>query len=329
MTEIYNRNWADGLLTNQTLYGANGPVQSVVSEKLRLACNRYSRAVSVFTDFPDTQNIDATFKVTLPGAGYDGGLMFRTTYWSNVNDTFGYCVYITSVLVGLGRGSNTSTASWVVLQTVNLTTAANVERTIRVVAEDNWITVYVDGVQYIQLQDNAHVVAGGIALSSYRSSSTALSVDLDDLVVNDTIGNTPAIHMSGLELQVAYRAVSDLRVSGLEMQVAYAKRELDFAGAEVQTFLSYASDVETAGVEVQVWTSTAQIPFPLDISGLETEYVYTSPSALASTGLEVEYIQTHPGSLATTGLEVEYIYSVAQKVEDGGNSIVFMQSVEG
>lgn len=179
-TAVFSRNWDDGSLAGQTLYGASGPVQSVVSGRLRLQANGGSDARIRLDDAAAMTDFEATWTAYVTASG-DVGLVYRTTYWGSANDTYGYFCGINTSRLLIGKGSNAATGAWAELVGVSLTTAAGAARSIRLRVVGNRHRVWVDDVLLVDFTNTLYLGAGQFGFRVYRVS-TGYS-DVDDLVI--------------------------------------------------------------------------------------------------------------------------------------------------
>ena len=173
---IYSRDWADGLLTGQTLYGSSSPAQSVVSGRMRISSNALTDAKSRLTAIADLADFDLTF-VAYPTTGGDVGVVYRTAYWGNANDTFAYYVGVTTTDVSIGLGSNSSSPAYTPLRSVVKTTASGNPVTIRLQVKDTLHKVWINGTLEMCVVDTTHTAAGGFGVRRYSATSGFGEID--------------------------------------------------------------------------------------------------------------------------------------------------------
>ena len=180
------RNWDDGNLSNQTLYGggSTGPNQTtschqyVDSREFRLQLYQSTEARSRI-DFAGGSwgDFQMEFDVSVDTPNMKVGCVYRTTGWSNYDGTFAYGVEIAGTTVKLFKGTNNggATANASVTQvgstaTVNLTSQGM--HRVKVIVSGSTHQVFLDDVQVINANDSTYTGAGYVGLRISNSDSS-------------------------------------------------------------------------------------------------------------------------------------------------------------
>ena len=165
----YSRNWNDGSLANQTIFGAGSPSQSVVSQKLQVTNSASQDASSRFDAITTFQN--GTIQVDLGGtltASALGGIVFRNTTWTNVSNDYAYCVYASDGGLSINRGANGAGSGAVLLNTS--LSAIGTATTLTVTVNGGNITGRATNGTEVFAYDTTYSSAGGIGLLSSVSA---------------------------------------------------------------------------------------------------------------------------------------------------------------
>lgn len=159
------KNWRDGdVTTGQTVFGSGTPSNLGTYGYLRLQ----NPSTSVFTSEKFTfagqhQNFTAEMDVYLyPAAGMNVNLLYRTTFWGNLDYTFCYEAQLEPNGIHLWRGTNNSTGG---STSVNagpggVTFAQDQWYHLKVVVNGTSHKVYVDDVLYINATDSFYTGSG-------------------------------------------------------------------------------------------------------------------------------------------------------------------------
>jgi hypothetical protein len=107
------------------------------------------------------------------------GMVFRTTSWVNTNDTYAYVVYLSgpNATTGLcnfvlGKGSNSTSASFTTLVSTTIAAEAQSWHHLKVNCAGTLITVSLDDVQMLQTTDSSYNITGYIGLRYYNNAGT-------------------------------------------------------------------------------------------------------------------------------------------------------------
>jgi len=181
------RNWDDGNISGQTLYGggATGPstattcYQYVDSKQFRLQLHQSTEARSRMDIAGGSWgDFQMEFDVSVDNPNMKVGCVYRTTGWSNYDGTFAYGVEIAGTTVKLFKGSNNGGASsnFAVTQvgstaTVNLTSQAM--HRVKLNISGSTHNIYLDDVLVINATDSTYTSAGyvGLRISNNDSSN--------------------------------------------------------------------------------------------------------------------------------------------------------------
>lgn len=174
----WKRNWDNGDLSNQTLYGdaTSVPAQSIWYKALQLRigtgfdvrsrldfAGQWQDFVCEFdTQFPDTDS-----------ANY--GLVYRTTGWQNNNDTYAYSAFLSNAGVAIGKGTNSSTGtgSFTSLGSASITFTAGNWYHVKVVVSGTSHKLYVDDVLYVNITDATYTATGYLGLRHYYNGASS------------------------------------------------------------------------------------------------------------------------------------------------------------
>lgn len=191
-----------------------------------------TRTTIVYHDSPILSNFKAELVIYIKNDSYNyGGITFRTiTHSKNSANYFGYSAYLTGNKLRLGKGSNNTTVNnWVQLGNYELssTEANNKFHTLKVIANNDLIQVYLDNVLKIQVTDSTYNYASCFATHTFFFNTAILtrlkSFDVYDLEDNhlyhkdwkkkniDYIISKPILHLP-LESNVTNIGFGNLKV---------------------------------------------------------------------------------------------------------------------
>jgi hypothetical protein len=176
----YTRDWNDSSTADQTLYGTGSPSQSVVSGKLRLTSDASTDAKIKFDLVPSSADVDITVSIECPPFGSGAGVVFRTTYWGDANDTFAYMAGIDTGQVYWAKGGNSAVGSYTELDDYTATYTAGTTYLLRIKMTGSSFKMWVDGVLRITDTDNTYAAAGECGLRVYNDTGGA---DFDNLAI--------------------------------------------------------------------------------------------------------------------------------------------------
>lgn len=169
------RNWDDANYSSQTMYGSNGPGQSVYRKTLQLRLNNGNPnfAVSRFDFAGQWQNFTAEIDVNIASGVDEYGLVYRTTGWSNTNDTYAYSAYVSASQIVLGYGTNTGSGSGLfnLIKSVSISLSSGSWHRLKVVVNGTSHQIYLDNTLYINMTDTHYTAAGYIGARLYSPSS--------------------------------------------------------------------------------------------------------------------------------------------------------------
>ncbi len=175
----YRADWSsEAYLFQQSLFGSSGTTgqQTISNSQLQVTCAANKQVYSRFNNQAAIADFTAEFDVVVPSGSGTAGLIYRTTHWAadSANDTYAYLVYVGSGTINLGRGTNSSTGGFTLIQQVAVAglTSGSTHR-IKVVVSGSSHTVYVDGVSKISQTDATFNAAGQFALYHGDTSATA------------------------------------------------------------------------------------------------------------------------------------------------------------
>lgn len=176
------RNWDDGVFSNQTLYGAVSPSQSVGNGQLWLACGNNGQATSKLDFAGQHADFIASFDVYIE-ASTQAGFKYRTTFWDNQDATYAYMVEIGTSQIALRRGTNSSTSSYVDVKVVVLSLPSGSWHTVKAVIIGNRHQFYIDGILAIDVTDNTFLGAGYTALRNRNLLTSTYKMLFDNFSI--------------------------------------------------------------------------------------------------------------------------------------------------
>jgi|GEM_PF-4433265 len=175
----YRADWSsEAYLFQQSLFGSSGTTgqQTISNSQLQVTCAANKQVYSRFNNQAAIADFTAEFDVVVPSGSGTAGLIYRTTHWAadSANDTYAYLVYVGVGNINLGKGTNSSTGGFTLIQQVAVAglTSGSTHR-IKVVVSGSSHTVYVDGVSKISQTDATFNAAGQFALYHGDTSATA------------------------------------------------------------------------------------------------------------------------------------------------------------
>jgi len=176
------------ITANQTTWGAGTPSATGWFRALSLRTAGSTDIRQQLTNIPNTQNfrleMDVLFDDPVDQQNVvQCGIVYRTTYWGNANNTFGYSMLLThngtspptgqEGQVQFGRGSNSSSGSYTGIATGTFAhTTGDWHRMVLVVNGNSHIC-YIDDVQVIAATDSTYSAAGGIGCRFWNGDTTA------------------------------------------------------------------------------------------------------------------------------------------------------------
>lgn len=183
----YYRDWDDADLTSQTEWGgpAGNSAQSCYYRSLQLRADPSYDARSQFSFAGQHTNFTVEMDVKIVHASAAYGLVYRTTYWGDGNNTFAYAVQISDTGVVLGRGTNNSSGGWTGIVTANHTFTVGDWYRMRVVVSGNTHQVYIDDVLYINTTDSTFGGAGYFGARYYNATAARNSGFYDNFGLQD------------------------------------------------------------------------------------------------------------------------------------------------
>lgn len=181
----WQRNWMDGVTTNQTLYGTGSPSSGIYQNQFYVENNNGGNDVRSRFDFAGQwQNFTAQIDVLTPSAQPSGdsiqvGLVYRCTGWQNNNNTYAYAASLeqdqSTTMIVLGKGSNSSSGSGSYTQIASYTFASQLAaggiHTLKVVVSGSTHQIYLDDFLAINTTDATYTAAGYIGIRQYNNSA--------------------------------------------------------------------------------------------------------------------------------------------------------------
>lgn len=170
-----SQNWNDGPLTGQTLFGSSGTFQELQAGQIYVACNAGATSdvrsrldfAGTWTDF--IAEVDIAIGTAIGNTTV--GLVYRTTGWSNTQNTFAYKAWYTPGTINLGHGTNGGADSYTSIASVAVALSSGTIHRMRVVATGSSHQVYLDGVLYINATDATYGAAGYLGLAFYNNAA--------------------------------------------------------------------------------------------------------------------------------------------------------------
>ena len=192
----YTRNWDDGVFSGQTLYGTRTPGQGVTNGQFTLTTGNNTDARSRLSFAGSSwQNFILEVDITIPPAGGQIGVVYRTTGWQNNNNTFAYTCIATTTGISLGTGTNSSSGSGLFGNLVTASVSLTAGTTYRFKSEISGSThqIYLNGTRYITITDSSYTAAGYLGLRTFyfvSGATNTLTVDFDNFGVMAALSGT-------------------------------------------------------------------------------------------------------------------------------------------
>lgn len=190
------RNWDNGSVSNQTIWGLTSPSQSVYQGGMKLSTGSNSEAHSQLNFAGNWQNFTMSVDIQIPNAGSQTiGVIYRTTNWANGNNSGAWVVDVSTTNLQLGYGSNSGTGNGTYTNVFNLGSAfftpqAGSWHTIRIVTSGTNHQVFFDGVQYVNITNSTYNQSGGFALHANQTTGTTQSYFFDNFGVVQNLTGT-------------------------------------------------------------------------------------------------------------------------------------------
>jgi len=161
------RYWDDGSVVNQTLYSAFGGIQQGVTNRtfdFEGFSTANTEARSRFDFVGQWQNFTAEVDIQLtPADPVQRGLVYRTTGWQNNAGSAAYYVWVTTIFVGFGKGTNSSSGgatTQTLLAAAHPTYTSGSWHRLKVVVSGNTHNIYVDNILLISTTDSTYSATG-------------------------------------------------------------------------------------------------------------------------------------------------------------------------
>lgn len=173
-----SQNWNAGPLANQTLYGSSGPFQELQAGKIYVACNAGATSdVRSRLDFAGQwQNFTAEVDIAIGTAigSTTVGMVYRTTGWSNTENTFAWKVWYTPGSLNLGYGTNGGADSYTAVASQAITLSSGTYHHMKLVVNGTTHQVYMDGVLIINITSSQYNQSGYLGLAFYNHAADGL-----------------------------------------------------------------------------------------------------------------------------------------------------------
>ncbi len=171
----YTKIWKGfGSLTGQTVWTASSfGAQEDYINSLRLNCYGVADVRSQFSWVGNYADFTLDIDINTYNATGIYGVVYRTTFWGNANDTYGYFAGIdmSNQLLVLGHGSNSSSGAWTQVTTALGLYQANTVYHMQIVASGTSHKIYIDGVLLINTTNSFTTASGGVGARFYNPSS--------------------------------------------------------------------------------------------------------------------------------------------------------------
>lgn len=170
------RNWDDGVISGQTLFGNGSPTQDVSSGVFELSCIKQSETRSR-QDWAGLWSGNWTLEVDINNSGDvpRRSITWGTTSWNNTDD-YAYCIELRSVALEIRRGTNGAGGSSTQLAIFNFSPKlASGWYRVRIVKSGNTYTVSLNGTQYLNATDSTYSAAAMLALRN-RNGEPSVSI---------------------------------------------------------------------------------------------------------------------------------------------------------
>lgn len=172
-TATYSRDWNDGSINGQSLFGNAGAAQAVVAQQITLASAASTDAKIRLDEINSCKDFDFTVDIICPPAGEESGVVFGTSYWGNANDTYAYLVNLSTSGITLAKGSNSAVGSYTVIYSAGIGYIAGTSYALRVRKRGSLIEGWIDGVQRVNSTDSTFTAAGQIGLRVFNATTAA------------------------------------------------------------------------------------------------------------------------------------------------------------
>lgn len=192
------RNWNNGSVSGQTLYGNGSPTQGVTSGVFNLTCTAMNETRSRLDFAGQWADFTATVDAGLGGIVPYNSLVYRTTGWSNTDATYAYAIEFNLSRIQLMIGSNGGANNPATLALVNISPALSPGTyTLKVVVSGNNHQISLNDTQYINYTQSGPVsgygpytAAGSLAIRNRNLEPYSLSQNYDNFGVMQTTSGT-------------------------------------------------------------------------------------------------------------------------------------------
>ncbi len=274
------RNWDNGDFSNQTLWTTSG-FQSPNRQAFMINAGNLAAGKSQMNFAGQMADGIIEMDILLDNANAYLGCVYRTTFWSNTDNTYAYVVQVTTNTIILGRGSNSSVASYTQIASATLNVSSGNWHRLKVVFVGSNHKLYLDDVLYINATDATYLAAGYVGLRVYNNTGATYNGMFDNFGV---LG-------SGASLTGTWVSANQLLTSA------------GTYGGSIVTWNDVSSDIgntDTILVETQVdgstWqTATNGAPIPnltigQSLSGINLKVRITLTTTTASTMPGVDHV---------------------------------------
>ena len=201
------RNWDDGVMTGQTLYGNGSPMQDVSNGVYELSCVKQSETRSRM-DFAGLWSGNWTLEVdiNIQGDVPRRSVTFGTTNWGNGDSTYAYAVEVLSTSIEIRRGANSSSGSQQTsVQLASFTFSPKKSYgwyRLRVVKSGNTYSVSLGGTQYLSVTDSTYTASAYLALRNRNGEqSVSITDQFDNFGIMQAMSGTwtgPSTSIGGI-----------------------------------------------------------------------------------------------------------------------------------
>lgn len=174
----YAQNWNNGPLSGQTLYGSNGPIQQLQAGQIYVACNAgaTSDVRSRMDNAGQWQNFIAEVDIAIGTTVLNThvGMVYRTTGWSNTENTFAWKVWYDPASGGtlnLGYGTDGGADSYTPVASIAVTLSSGTQHRMKLNINGTSHKIYLDGVLIINVTNTHYNQAGYIGLAYYNNAT--------------------------------------------------------------------------------------------------------------------------------------------------------------
>lgn len=209
MTTGFYRNWDNLDFSSQTLFGVSGagnPAQGCQENYFFLRTDNALDCRSQFNFAGQYQNFNAEIDIHLVNGVCQYGLIYRTTYWGNANNTFGYFAFISGTQVTLAKGSNSSTGAYTVILSVPLTLTTGAWYRMKVVVNGSSHQIFLNDVLYVNQTDSSYTATGYLGVRFYNGGSARDSAHFDNFGI---------INYESDLMSVSSRVTASIALSGI------------------------------------------------------------------------------------------------------------------